>query len=243
MEAKTITYNDDVKGWVSFQGYEPDFLTKLNNRLFSVKNGQLHLHNDETNPIRNNFYGVQLNSKITAIINDSNSEDKIFKTLVLEGTHAWETKIKTNYTNSTIKKSEYNKRESRFFAHIRGNEDESDLHGGVAQGIGVIGSSAGTVITFPSGVSEMVNIGDKLYQLNVDVPELIGTIQFKSLTTITVDLILQAPVNGYFSYAKKSSRIEGSEIRGYYAEVELENNDTDAVELFAIESNIVKSYV
>jgi hypothetical protein len=36
-------------------------------------------------------------------------------------------------------------------------------------------------------------------------------------------------------------RVEGSDIRGYYAQIALENNDTES--LFAIESNIVKSHV
>ena len=63
-----------------------------------------------------------------------------------------------------------------------------------------------------------------------------------SANTITVDAITTSPINGLFAFASKNSRIEGEEIRGYYMEVELENDDTDKVELFALESNAVKSY-
>jgi hypothetical protein len=63
-------------------------MTKLNNRFFSLK-WAIVLHNDETNPIRNNFYGVQYGSKITTVINEANSEDKIFKNIVLEGNKPW----------------------------------------------------------------------------------------------------------------------------------------------------------
>jgi hypothetical protein len=242
MAQETISYSDNVDGWTSFHTYNPDMLCKLNNRFFSIKDGQLYLHNDQDNSVRNNFYGEQFNSKIVTVINDSNSEDKIFKTIVLEGNKAWETKIRTNLTESTIKKGEYNHRESRFFAHTRGNETVNELHGNMTQGIGVIVSRTGLVITY-GNVSELINIGDSLYQLNGSVNEFIGTITSKTAITITVNAITTAPVNGYFSFATKNARVEGGNVRGYYAEITLENNDTDAAELFAIESNIIKSYV
>ncbi|QRE03518.1 hypothetical protein [Flavobacterium psychrophilum] len=242
MAQETLSYSDNVSGWTAFHSYKPDMLCKLNNRFFSIKDGQLYLHNDRDNDIRNNFYGEQFNSKIVTIINESNSEDKIFKTLVLEGNKAWETKIRTNITESTIKKGEYNHRESRFFAHTRGNEIVGDLHGNMTQGIGVVVSSVGTTITYGS-VSELINIGDSLFQLNGAANELIGTITSKTDTTITVNAVITLPVNGYFSFATKNARVEGGNVRGYYAEISLENNDTDATELFSIESNIIKSYV
>jgi hypothetical protein len=242
MAKKTISYSEKVKGWTSFHSFIPDWVTSLNNRFFSIKDGQLWLHNDNDNPIRNNFYGVQYNSKITTILNVESSEDKIFKTLVLEGNKSWEASIETNLANSTIKKDEFNKRESRFFSHIRKNENEEDFHGNSVQGIGVIVSSLSNVITF-NEVSEMVSVGDKLYQLNGSANELIGEITDINGNEVTVDSITTTPVNGYFSFSTKNSRVEGSEIRGYYAKVVLENNDTDAVELFAIESNVIKSFV
>lgn len=240
---KTIAYSDKTLGWTSFFSFLPEWTTSLNNRFFSIKNGQLWLHNDHDNPVRNNFYGVQYNSKIVTVINDSNSDDKIFKTIVLEGNNPWNVTIETNLTNSTIKSTEFNKRESRFFAHTRKNEDESDLHD-TAQGIGVIISSSSTIISF-TFIPELVGFGEKLYQLNGPDHELIGTIINidRNNNQIEVDSITTTPVNGYFSFSTKESRIEGSELRGYYAKITLENSSTDSVELFAIESNIIKSYV
>ena len=239
--SKTITYSDKVLGWTSFHSYIPDWITSLNNRLFTIKNGQLWLHNDNDNPVRNNFYGEQFNSKIVTVINDANSEDKIFKTIVLEGTHGWDVTIETNLTNSTIKATEFNRRESRFFAHTRKNENVADLHNS-AQGIGVIISNSGLDISF-NYVPESVSIGDTLYQLNGATNELIGTIEDIQGNTITVNTITTTPVNGYFSFSTKNARIEGGALRGYYAKITLENDSTEPVELFAIESNIVKSYV
>jgi hypothetical protein len=50
-----------------------------------------------------------------------------------------------------------------------------------------------------------------------------------------------APTVGLFSFSKKDSRIEGGEIRGYYMQVELENNDSEKVELFAVNTNAIRS--
>ena len=244
MTEKTLTYSDNAKGWTSFHSFVPDWMAKLNNRFFSIKDGQLYLHNDETNPIRNNFYGIQYGSKITTVINEANSEDKIFKNIALEGNKPWNVAIKTNLTEGTIASSEFNTRESRHFAHTRGNENTTDLHGNSAQGIGVISVVSGTNVSFTTPPL-LVGIGDELHQLNGSENEKIGTITNINLNTntITVNAILKTPMTGLYSFSTKNSRVEGSNIRGYYAELTLENNDVSAVELFAIESNIVKSHV
>lgn len=239
---KTLTYSEKNKGWTSFFDFYPEAMCNINNRFFSIKNGQLYLHNDKDNSVRNNFYGEQFNSKITTVFNEAAGDDKIFKNLVLEGTHPWATSIKTNYTNSTLESTEFNQKESKFFAFLRKNEDVNDLNGFSAQGIGVLQSSSGTAITF-AVVPESVSVGDNLYQINGSANELIGTITDNANGVLTVGAIINTPVNGYFCFAKKDSRIEGSEIRGYFMEVTLENSDTDAVELFAINTNAVKSFV
>lgn len=242
MAQETLTYGNDVKGWTSFHDFLPDWFTRCNNRFFTIKDGNLQLHNDEDNPIRNSLYGVQVNSEITTILNPDNSEDKIFKTIALESTHAWQANIKTNFSESNIKKSEFNQRESRWFSYIRKSENKNDLHGGVAQGIGVILSNNINNITFAE-VSPMVCIGDSLFQLNGNAEENIGIITNVTGNIITVSSILTPVINGLFSFSIKNARVEGSEIRGYYAELKLVNNETTYSELFAIESNIIKSYV
>lgn len=242
----TLTHDEKVKGWTSFHSYIPDWFTRCNNRFMTIKNGQLWLHNDESNPIRNNLYGVQQNSKIETVINIENSQDKIFKTLTLEGTHAWDTDIETNLASTTITKEEFNKRESRYFAYMRRNENVNDLTGGVAQGLGVIldyNYGIPTTIQF-NEVSSSINIGDSLYQINNGVNQLLGVITDIQMGFITIQTpTLTEPVNGLFCFAIKNSRIEGGDIRGYYAKITLEQDTTEKSELFAIESNIIKSYV
>lgn len=241
MSKLTITHSEKAKGWTSFWSYIPEFMLKLNNRFYTIKNGQLYIHNENTG-VSNQFYGVKYPSKISTVINESQIDDKIFKTIVLESNRPWDVAVSTNLANSTVKKTEFNQRESRQFAFLRKNENSNDLHGNTAQGIGAINSVVGTKINFNS-VSNYVSIGDELFQINNASDELIGTIVDKDATSVTVNAILATPTNGFYCFSKKNARVEGGEIRGYYMNVDLENNDDEVVELFGITSNAVKSYV
>lgn len=238
----TITHSENNKGWTSFWRYIPDGFLNLNNKFLTIKNGQLWLQNDIDNPVRNNFYGTQDKTSIKTVFNEANADDKIFKTLALESNEKWKATLKTNLTQGEIKKEEFNTRESRQFSFIRGNQSPGSLSGNSAQGIGVIVSYTGLVITFAM-IPDLINIGDQLYQINVSNQELIGAIVSidRVNKTVTLNQIISVPVPGLYSYSLKDSRIEGEEMRGYYMEVTLENEDSTNGELFAISSNIVQS--
>lgn len=240
----TISHSERNKGWNSFWSYVPDLFLRLNNRFFTIKNGQLWMHNDLDNPVRNNFYDAQYSSSVKTVINDIMSEDKIFKTLILESDQKWNATLKTNLTESNLITSNFNTRESRQFSFIRGNEASGTLNGNTAQGIGTISAITGQVISF-SRIPDLVSVNDMLIQLNGNNKEEIGTILEidRESNEITVDTIITMPVIGYFSFAKKDSRVEGEEVRGYYLEVELSNSQTEASDLFAVSTNAVKSYV
>lgn len=241
MAQYTITFSEQNKGWTSYWDYVPDWMARLNNRFFSIKDGQLWLHNEES-AVRNNFYGTQYNSVIKTVFPDMMAEDKVFKTLWLEGDQPWAAELATNYTESSIEADKFNVRESRQFAYIRQNENPDDFSGGATQGIGVIVSSAGTSITM-SHMSEFVCIGDVLKQVNGSTDEIIGTITNIVGKVITVASVTTTPVNGFYVFAQKNARVEGADMRGYYLEVQLTNEDTGPGELFAITTNAVKSYV
>lgn len=241
--AQTIVFNEDQNGWSSFMSYIPDFYARLNNRLFTVFNGQLYLHNDNDNSIRNNFYGTQYGSQIRTVINDEPAKDKVFKTIVLESDEAWSVKLSTNYTDGTIIASEFEQKESRFFAFTRKNESTTNNVGAI-QGIGTISAVVGTNITF-NQIPDIISIGDTLYQLNVSAQETIGVITNINRTTnvITVTTIITTPVVGFYSFSRKIARYESENLRGYYLDVTLTNNSTLESELFAVNSNAIPSYI
>lgn len=232
-------YSADKKGWTSLYRFDPDKMVGINNRLYSLKDGQLWIHNSENVP-RNNFYGIQYTSKVTTILNDDPLNDKLFKTLVLNGNKPWNITANTNLSETTIEKNEFKQKESRFYGYLRHNEDIDQLKGGAVQGLGNLQSFEGLVLTF-NKVSELVNIGDHVYQVVDNNKQLLGEVESFTSTTITLVSLNNTPIEGSFCFNAKNPRIEGGNIRGYYLEVELENTDTDFVELFAVESNMVAS--
>jgi len=236
----TLTFDEKVKGWTSFHSYLPDSIIRVNNRLFTVKDGNTYIHNETLNGY-NEFYGQQFSSSVQTIFNDTNFEDSIFKNIILESDFAWRIVFNTNYTNGTIPKSEFTKRESRYFASIKGNENESDLRG-VTQGIGNIISANANILTF-ANVTNLVSVGDKLFQVNGNNKELLGEITGINNNEITIDADVISPIINLFAYSKSNSRVNGTSIRGYYLNVTLIDDSNTANELFGTSVGLVKSYL
>jgi hypothetical protein len=236
----TLTFSEDNKGWTSFWSYAPDGMCSVDNRFYSIKNGQLYLHNDTDNPVPNTFYGIYTPSKLVFYFNEDPTNDKIFKTIEIEGTHAWETLLKTNLTQGDIHKAEFSKKESRFYAYIRKNDAGQIFYGIGTQGIGTPVSIVGNVITF-ANIPDSINQGDTLFKAPNTEIGAITAINF-TLKTITVANVGSLSTS-YFCFANKPSRIEGAEIRGYYMEVEITNDEQVLTELFSVNTNCIKSYV
>lgn len=237
----TLVFDEKVKGWVSFFGYTPEWMISVGSRFYTFKNANLYEH--DTNTQRGNFYGNPNDAVVTTIINDAISDDKVYKTVILEGNKAWETSFVTNYTGGTIKESEYNNRESRWFAHIRKNENEADLSGSAAQGIGSSDSTTATTATFLLKPTN-VYVGDTLFQIATgNTPQEVGEIQSISDKTITLTNVINAPAQNTFMFAKKNARIDGAEIRGRFLEITLRSDETDFIECFAVNVRAIKSYL
>ena len=90
----TLTYADSVQGFPSFYSFSPDWMIGMNNYFYTFKGGNLYRHN--VNPVRNNFYGIQYNTTIKSVFNQSPLENKIFKTINLESDDTWETTLETD---------------------------------------------------------------------------------------------------------------------------------------------------
>lgn len=238
---KTIEFDDDpeVKGWTQFLTFVPDLMLGMNNRFYSFKDGDLYLHGEGE---RNTFYGVYNPSIFTVIFNDSPEDDKIFKTIVLESDQTWNVDLETNYTNGSIDFSEFNERESRYFAYIRRNENTGDYSAKSTTGLGELDSIDTLTLTF-GFIDDSINVGDKVYQLNAGNVEELGTIISKTATTLTFSVFNNTPIAGLFCFSTKDARIESSGIRGYYLRATFTNNGSNDVEVFAVNTNTVKSYV
>ena len=82
-----------------------------------------------------------------------------------------------------------------------------------------------------------------LWQITNDAPEQIGIVTNIQGNILTVDAFLNAAEFEKFCFTKKNPRVEGSEIRGYYLEVKLEDETDTKNEIFGISSEISKSYL
>tara|TARA_R110002153_G_scaffold5200_2_gene24488 strand:- start:4389 stop:10721 length:6333 start_codon:yes stop_codon:yes gene_type:complete len=133
---KTISFSEGINGWTSFKSFLPEAGFSVSGDYYSINGGELYQHN--ANTLRNNFYGVQYESKITFIFNDSPSAIKSFKGLNYEGTtsriyqsdnddlslitNGWYgNKIETNKQNGKI--PEFKEKEGKWFNFIQGTNN------------------------------------------------------------------------------------------------------------------------
>ena len=119
IENYTLSYSEDVRGWTSFKSFIPENGVSLSKKYYTFKEAALYQHN--SGDLYNNFYGLQYDSSITAVLNAEPSVIKSFKTLSYEGTQAKVNKYKTfsdgvssfqdlhnNFTQGEIYGSHYN---------------------------------------------------------------------------------------------------------------------------------------
>lgn len=260
----TLTYDDGVQGWVSFYSYEPDWMIGMNNYFYTFKGGNLWRHN--TNETRNNFYGVQYTSKITSVINQSPLENKLFKTLNIEGDDSWDATLQTDIqTTGFINKEWFEKKEGSYFAFVRNSgitpadPDEYPLRSlnGIGRSITISGPTNATVVDFSINplvsIGSILSVGDTLYfslPPDYDTPTLFGEV-----TEINVNLrgginniVVDATsgtvpgINDPYLLYIKNSVAESHGVLGHYCVFDIENDNTSPIELFAIESEVMKSY-
>ena len=237
----TLTFDEKINGWTSFHSYEPEMMVNLNNDFFSFKDGQIYLHERDTN-IRNQYYGNDpAPTEIELVLNDSPSDVKIFKTVEIEGsTGKWDTTIDTNLESGNIPKDSYKNKEGMFYDFIKRNaSDEIDPTLLSVQGVGNLVDIVGSKYAF-SDVPHNISIGDVLYyEKNGDYVK-VGTITDKGATFIEAPIV--SVQDNVFMFVAKNSVAESYGLKGYYANIKLSNTESRPIELFAVNSDISKSF-
>jgi hypothetical protein len=273
----TLGYSQNAGGWTSFYSFIPDWMIGMNNFFYTFKGGNLYKHNVNAN--RNTFYqnwwdqvGEPNNaftpSSLTSVFNDVPLQNKLFKTLNLEGDDSWSATLETDIQNSGfIEKDWFEKKEQSYFAFVRNSgtvpagTDEYALRSlnGVGRSSSVVGPSSATEINFSINpliaIGTIASVGDYLYYSlppTYSTPVLCGQITdivqnypagdnyFVVDTTIPGGIV--PPIqNAYFLYIKNSVA-ESHGVLGHYCVFTLENDNTSKVELFAVESEVMKSY-
>ena len=270
----TLSYSEGVAGWVSFYSYFPDWMIGMNNYFYTFKGGNLYRHNVNSN--RNTFYqrwwdrvdypivpspNAFTPTSIKTVFNNAALENKLFKTLNIEGDAPWGATLQTDLKYSGfIDQSWYEKKEASYFAFVRNNSN-----GQLAlRSVNGIGNSltvdfAGTnnaEVNFSINplvsIGNIISIGDYVYfganpqfageviDVIVDYPAGINRIIVNNNMLTPLTTPIPGNVN-YFLYIKNSIA-ESHGVLGHYCTFTMQNGYSSKIELFAVESEAMKSF-
>ena len=261
----TLTYSDSVQGWASFYSYFPDWMIGMNNYFYTFKAGNLYRHN--TNDTRNNYYNVQYNSTLTSVFNEQPLENKLFKTINLESDKPWSVTLDSDIqTGASIDYTWFEQKEGAWFAFVRNNGTlpaaTSEYPMRSVNGIGrstsvtIIGTttiinfatdplividgdlSVGDIIYFASPPYNSVEMAGQVTAISIDLQNNTNSITIDNSIAGAVAISLQ---DGFIMYIK-NQQAESNGVLGHYCQFTITNTDTTATELFAVESEVMKSY-
>lgn len=265
MSNYTLTFSEGVAGWVSFYSFYPDWMIGMNNFFYTFRGGNLYRHN--TNNNRNTFYadwwvrignpaGAFVPTQITSVINDATLENKLFKTISLQGDSRWSALLSTDLQNSGfIEAPWFEKKEATFFAFVR-NTSSGELNLRSANGIGnsVSVTGGGSIINFSISplieIGKIISVGDLIYfgtapllagevtAINVNYPAGINRIVINPSIPGAVPIPTQTE---YFLYVKNSVS-ESHGVLGHYLKFVITNDSSSKIELFMAQSEFMKSF-
>lgn len=242
----TLSYYNYANGWTSRWSYLPEWMTHMNSNFYTFKNGDLYIHNLNQN--RNNFYGVPGKSTISTIFNVEPTTIKKFKNIFIDSNDPWEATIHTNLDEGFIDYDWFDKKEGRWYANIRRPQGDNNSALLSTQGIGDVLDYISPVIYFNVDIQVNLNVGDKVYKIIFPIPgnpgvlvEL-GTVQAFNQNIILLSSIVATPSIGDKIVIVKNAVAESFGPRGYYLQVDFENDKTYEVTMFAVGASVFKSF-
>lgn len=265
----TISYSDDVQGWTSFWTYKPDFMIYASNNFYTFKNGNIYLHNDES-AARTIYYAGSPYStlpfcSVSTLFNTDPFDTKMFETLHIQSTIAWNTTVQTDLIAGQIDDIWYELKEGVWFSYIRRNSNLSgpalinisqldDLLSIRTVGVGaVLNTGAGYIefSSYPSQSFKITNVSspDQLYIYNsAGALTYAGDVSYVDNSGLNPKIYITGagattPSVGANILAVKNSVAESYGARGYYMDVNMYHNSTSHIELFEVSSLTFKSFM
>lgn len=270
----TLSYSEGVAGWVSFYSYYPDWMIGMNNYFYTFKGGNIYRHN--VNDSRNTFYQPWWNrvdnlnpspraftpTSLQSVFNTAALENKLFKTINLEGDAAWSAQLITDLQFSGFIQSDwFERKEASYYAFVRNNTiGEFALRSlnGIGNSLTVTdrGTTAAKInfsISPLISIGSIISVGDYVYfgtntpefagkvtDINVDLPLGINQLVVDNAMSSPASITIPGNVN-FFLYVKNSVA-ESHGVLGHYCTFTLSNSSTSKIELFAVESEVMKSF-
>lgn len=235
----TWTFNTTVDGWICRQTFNPQSMIRLNTEFITFSSGNGYIHNYEDQNNYNTFYGIQYPSIMSFNMNEEPSTRKVFRTLSLEGNHIWDAKVFTDKQNGYVNQIDFIEKEGVYYAYIRGNQTEVDTSTLALQGLGNVTNISGNNVSINIPTSNLISVGDTIYDLNLSS---IGSITGINNNVLTLNSVTGLS-NGSFIMSGKSQSAETSGLLGYYMNVTLTVSSNKRVELYAVNSEVSKSFM
>ena len=270
----TLTYSSTVEGWVSFYSYYPDWIIGMNNYLYTFKGGDLYKHN--VNDSRNTFYeqwwakfpfpppppGPFVPTRVVSVFNDVPLENKLFKTINIQGDATWEMTFETDLQYSGyIQSSWFEKKEASYFAFIR-NDSNGQFALRSLNGIGrsinrniLVGFTEVDFSISPLiDMGGIISIGDSVYFTvpPATTPSFAGVVQNiiknypaginQMVVNTTPPGTVPISANDNYFFFVKNSVAESHGVLGHYCVFDISNGSSSKIELFTLASEVMKSF-
>jgi hypothetical protein len=201
---------------------------------------------------------------LTSVINDLPLENKLFKTMDLVGDAPWSSKMATDLQYSGfIDQSWFEKKEATWFAFVRNSgtipmsSPEYPLRSvnGIGNSISVTFTATTATINFSINpliaIGSIISIGDILYFSSgaIGAGTVIDVVQdyvagdnYIVIDTTPTPPFTPIPSQTEYFLFSKNSVAESHGVLGHYCLFELSNTYDTKVELFATESELMKSF-
>ncbi len=234
-EYVTWAYSDKDNGWLGRLSFNPEDMIRVNGKFLSFKNGEIYEHNYPE--ICNTFYGIESPSTFKFNFSQTPSERKNFKTAEMEATDAWDLAFETDLDKGFVNKEDFVKQEGVFDAYIRTSNETTDTSLLSCQGIGSC-AITGLVLSFSFELDSVVSIGDKIINIS---KQIVGTVLSKTSNSLTLNTVNNLSSGDYVMCAKIQS-VENSSLLGYHMTVTATLSKNTNTEVYAVNSEVVKSY-
>jgi hypothetical protein len=236
--SESIVYSKQLDKFTSKSSVAAPYFGTLGLRFFSFRDDDSWEQN--TNNTKGNFYGSQEDSYFEVSFNQSPSLNKVFHALSIEGTADADVEVTTsNNQNLTIPQESFKLREGEYYTKV--GRSDSDFNKIV---IGKVASINGDNVTFYNRVNRIPFRlgGDAFVQSGSTYTSVAGTsvsgvvdaytLSFVNASNLSADTIVAISGEGV---------IDGEPMRGSYATGKFTFDDTDTVEVFAVNASVAES--
>jgi len=237
----TWIYSDKDNGWLSSQTFNPEDMIRVNGNLYSFKNGEVYIHNQETDngtPNYNKFYGVSYDSEASFNYSQEPSTRKQYKAIEIEGTIPLQIGLTTDLDSGYINLADFEKKEGVYVAYARYENGVVNTELLSFQGIGNT-TVSGLVLEFDFNLDPIISVGDIVLNSTLQT---VGTILSKTANSLTLNAVNNV-VSGDFVLASKPNSAQQQGLTGYYMRVDMSFSSSERQEIFAVSSEVFKSFM